>query len=140
MDDLDDLVTEWLTLPDVAQQVGLDVGKVRRMLQERHLAAVRRGERNVLSVPAAFLVPGPDEVPDAAPPVEGSDAGGPQPRLVPLPELRGTLNVLADSGFVDEAAVRWLFTPDDSLPGTPVDALRAGRKTEVRRRAQALAF
>ena len=36
--------------------------------------------------------------------------------------------------------MRWLFTPDDSLPGTPADALRAGRKTEVRRRAQALAF
>ncbi len=36
--------------------------------------------------------------------------------------------------------LRWLFTPDDSLPGTPIDALRGGRKTEVRRRAQALAF
>jgi Rv2175c C-terminal domain of unknown function len=58
----------------------------------------------------------------------------------PLPELRGTLTVLADSGYDDEAAVRWLFTPDGSLPGRPVDALREGRKTEVRRRAQALAF
>ena len=48
--------------------------------------------------------------------------------------------MLADSGYVDDAALRWLFTPDDTLPGTPVDALRAGRKTEIRRRAQALAF
>lgn len=117
VDDLDALVGDWLTLPDAAELLGLDVGKVRRLLQDRNLVAVRRGERNVLSVPAALVV-------DAA----------------PLPELRGTLTVLADSGYDDEAAVRWLFTPDDSLPGTPVDALRAGRKTEVRRRAQALAF
>ena len=58
----------------------------------------------------------------------------------PLPELRGTLTVLMDSGYDDESALRWLFTPDESLPGAPVDALLAGRKTEVRRRAQALAF
>jgi hypothetical protein len=114
---LDLLVQEWLTLPDVADRLGLDVGKVRRLLQERYLVATRRGERRVLSVPAALIVDG-----------------------APLPELRGTLTVLADSGYEDDAALRWLFTPDDTLPGTPVDALRAGRKTEVRRRAQALAF
>jgi Rv2175c C-terminal domain of unknown function len=116
-DSLDALVDDWLTLPDVADRLGLDVGKVRRLLQDRHLAATRRGERNVLSVPAALIVDG-----------------------APLPELRGTLTVLADSGYVDDAALRWLFTPDETLPGTPVDALRAGRKSEIRRRAQALAF
>ena len=117
MDDLDALVPEWLTLPDVAARLGMDVGKVRRLLQDRYLVGARRGERNVLSVPAALLV-------DRA----------------PLSELRGTLIVLADSGYDDEAALRWLFTADESLPGRPVDALREGRKTEVRRRAQALAF
>jgi hypothetical protein len=117
VDDLDALVGDWLTVPDVAERLGLDAGKVRRLLQDRYLVAVRRGERNILSVPAALIVDG-----------------------AALPELRGTLTVLADSGYDDEAAIRWLFSPDDSLPGTPVDALRGGRKTEVRRRAQALAF
>jgi hypothetical protein len=117
VDDLDELVGEWLTLPDVAERLGLDVGRVRRLLQDRCLVAVRRGERNVLSVPAALL---------------HDDQ--------PLPELRGTLTVLGDAGFDDGEALRWLFTPDDSLAGTPVDALRTGRKTEIRRRAQALAF
>lgn len=117
MDDLDELVDEWLTLPDVAEQLGLDVGKVRRLIQDRALVAVRRGERNVLSVPAALLRDGE-----------------------PLPELRGTLTVLADAGYSDVDALFWLFTPDDSLPGTPVEALRAGHKTEIRRRAQALAL
>ncbi|MFL6182385.1 MAG: Rv2175c family DNA-binding protein, partial [Actinomycetes bacterium] len=32
------------------------------------------------------------------------------------------------------------FSPDDSLPGTPMQALVENRHTEVRRRAQALAF
>lgn len=117
MDHLDQLVGPWLTLPDVAERLGLDVGKARRLVQDRYLLAVRRGEPKVLSVPEAML---------------------PEGQL--LPELRGTLIVLADAGFTDQAAMEWLFTPDDSLPGTPVDALRGGRKTEIRRRAQALAL
>ncbi len=117
MDDLDTLVSEWLTLPDVAERLGLDVGKVRRLLQDGELLAVRRGEPPVLSVPAALL--------------DGDQ---------PVTNLRGTLSVLSDAGFDPQQSVRWLFTADDSLPGTPIDALRGGSKTEVRRRAQALAF
>ncbi|WP_432547797.1 Rv2175c family DNA-binding protein [Kineococcus sp. SYSU DK004] len=116
-DDLDDVVGEWLTVPDVAERMGVELRTVRRLLQERELVAVRRGERHVVSVPAAFVTP------------EG-----------PLQHLRGTLSVLLDSGYSDAEAVRWLFTPDDTLPGTPVAALAANRKTEVRRRAQALSF
>jgi hypothetical protein len=42
----------------------------------------------------------------------------------------------------DEEILRWLFTPDATLPvpGAPVDALTAGFKTEVRRRAMEQAF
>jgi hypothetical protein len=115
--DLEQLVSEWLTLPDVAELMDLNVGKVRRLLQDRYLIGVRRGERSVLSVPAALLQ-----------------------NCQPLPELKGTLTVLSDAGLDDAAALEWLFTPDDSLPGTPVDALRSGSKTEIRRRAQALAL
>lgn len=116
--DLDDprqLVPEWLPLPDVADALGLPVTRVRQMLRERHLVALRRD--GVLQVPAAFLQDG-----------------------VVVKGLPGTLTVLADSGYDDEASVRWLFTEDPTLPGTPLDALRADRGTEVRRRAQALAF
>lgn len=117
MDDLDNLVPGWLALPDVAERLGTDVVRVRRLVRDRHLVAVRRGERRVLSVPETFIV-------------------GDQP----LADLHGTLTVLSDAGFGPEESVRWLHTADDSLPGTPVDALREGRKTEIRRRAQALAF
>ena len=116
LDDLDALVEDWLTLPEVAERLDTPVTRVRRMVQDRLLVAVRRGPRNVLSVPTALVEP------------------------APMPELRGTVTVLADAGFSAEEMLRWMFTPDPSLPGTPLQALRAGRKTEVRRRAQALAF
>jgi len=42
----------------------------------------------------------------------------------------------------DAEILRWLFTPDASLPvqGAPIDAILAGFKTEVRRRAMEAAF
>lgn len=54
--------------------------------------------------------------------------------------LPGTLTVLLDAGYGDVESMRWLFTPDDSLPGSPIEAIKAGRHTEVKRRAQALGF
>lgn len=116
-DFLESAVSEWLTIPDVAERLGLDANRARGLLRDRQLLAVRRGERNVLSVPADFVQDG-----------------------AVLKGLPGTLVLLADAGYSDEEALRWLFTADESLPGTPVDALRANRGTEVRRRAQALGF
>lgn len=115
---LDQLVGEWLTLPDIAEMLHLPITAVRRMLDEREFLAVRRGERNVLSVPAKFLT------------AEG-----------PLTHLRGTLTVLTDARVDDDEAMRWLFTPDATLTGgSPIDALVAGQKTEIRRRASELAL
>jgi hypothetical protein len=44
-----------------------------------------------------------------------------------------------DNGYDDREIIAWLFL-DDDLPGRPIDALRENRGTEVKRRAQALAF
>jgi hypothetical protein len=127
MDDADarlvQLVGPWMTLPDVAHRFGVDVSRVRRALADGELLAMRVA--GVVRVPELFLV-------DPA-----GDHGG----HLGLPELKGTLTVLSDAGFRPSESVSWLFTPDDSLrEGRPIDALRAGRKTEVRRRAQAMAF
>lgn len=110
---------EWLTLPDVAERLAVPVTAVRRAIEDRELLAVRVGERPVLSVPAAFL----------------DESGA-------LPALKGTFTVLADGGMNDVEILNWLFTPDDTLPvaGAPIDAIRAGFKTEIRRRAMELAF
>ncbi|WP_417219397.1 Rv2175c family DNA-binding protein [Arthrobacter sp.] len=110
-------MTEWLSLPDLADQLGVSIKDVHRLLDERSIVEARVGERRVRSVPAAFVLDG---------------------RVVD--SLKGTITVLVDSGFTDEQLIAWLFTPDESLPGTPIEALRQGRKTEIRRRAQALAW
>jgi hypothetical protein len=115
--DVDTLVTSWLTLPELAERLGSDVSRVRQLVRDRQVLAVRRGENNVLMVPEAFAQDG---------------------RV--LKGLPGTLTLLADARYSDEEAMRWLFSPDDSLPGSPVDALVANRGTEVKRRAQALGF
>jgi Rv2175c C-terminal domain of unknown function len=115
--EVDDLVSEWLTLPEVADRLGLPVNRARQLLTERKLAAVRRGDNAALMVPAVFL--------DGSALVKG---------------LAGTLTVLRDAGYSDAEAVRWLVTPDPTLPGPPIEALRENRGTEVKRRAQALGF
>jgi hypothetical protein len=115
--DVEALVPAWLTLPDVGEALGLDAVRARQLVRDQVVVAVRRGERNVLSVPADFIQ-------------EGAVLKG----------LTGTLTVLADGGFDPNECIRWLYTPDDSLPGTPVAALVANRGTEVKRRAQASGF
>jgi len=57
-----------------------------------------------------------------------------------LKHLPGVLTLLHDAGYNDDAALRWLYTPDESLPGTPAAALDGNAATEVKRRAQALGF
>ena len=106
---------DWLTVPDVAERLGVPVTRVHQLLRDGGLAGMRVA--GVLRVPAAFLRD------DAV--VKG---------------LSGVLTLLHDGGYDDEATIRWLHTPDDTLPGTPVEALRADRGREVKRRAQALAF
>lgn len=115
--EIENLVGQWLTLPDLAEVLDVDIRRVHRLIDDRRIVALRVGERQVRSVPAEFVMDG--QVIDS---------------------LKGTLSVLQDAGFSDEESVRWLFTEDDSLPGTPMTALRSGRKTEIRRRAQAMAW
>jgi hypothetical protein len=111
------LIPAWMNLPEIAERWDVEVTRVRQLVKEGDLLAVRRGENKALYVPAAFI--GEDK------PVKG---------------LVGTLTLLRDAGFSPDEALEWLFTPDDTLPGTPVEALRANRGTEVKRRAQAMAI
>ena len=128
---IDDLVDDWLSVPDVAERLDLPLGKVKRLIEERRIVGVRRGEPATLRVPAAFLVPG--NLANPAQRLAADDA----PEWTVLAALQGTFTVLADVGFDDEGAIAWLFTPDESLGCTPMAALREGRKSEVRRVAQA---
>jgi hypothetical protein len=103
----------WLTVPELTEILGLKVSQVRRLIEDRALLA--RRVDGVWKVPELFI--------------RGTE---------PLGELRGTLVLLADLGFSDDEAMDWLLSPEQSLEVSPIDALRAGRKAEVRRIAQAL--
>ncbi len=118
-DDVEALVGTWVTIPDVAERLGIRLVEARRLVEDRELLAHRVGERRVVAVPEGFL-----------------DTDG------PLAALKGTFTVLADGGMKDVEIIRWLHTRDETLPvpGTPLDAIRAGFKTEVRRRAMEEAF
>ncbi|NKQ52894.1 helix-turn-helix domain-containing protein [Amycolatopsis sp. K13G38] len=105
-----------LSLGEVSKELGLSANKVRQMLRDGQLLAVRRDKE--LYVPADFL------------------AG-----TTLVKGLAGLLTVLADAGFDRTEMLRWLYTEDESLPGvTPINALRTNHGTEVKRRAQAMAF
>ena len=53
--------------------------------------------------------------------------------------MRGTIIVLQDAGFSDDELIDWLLSEEESIGLTPIEALRRGRKSEVRRVAQTLA-
>jgi hypothetical protein len=114
---LDDLVSGWLTLPELATAIDVPLPKVRQLLREGRLVAIGRGHPPTKQVPADLVADG---------------------KL--LKGLAGALTVLRDAGYTDVEAMRWLLTEDEAIPGRPVDAMAAGRDTAVKRRAQVLAF
>lgn len=111
--------TTWLTVPDLTELLDLKVSQVRRLIEDRALLAAKID--GVWKVPEVFITAG--------------EAGN-----EPMSELKGTLVVLGDAGFSDDEAMHWLLDTEDSLGVSPIAALRAGRKAEVRRVAQALGF
>ena len=106
--------TAWLTIPDLVELLDEPLGRVRRLLDEHYLVGSRRD--GVLRVPAVFIAEGR-----------------------PLPALRGTIIVLHDAGFDADETIDWLLTPEDTIGVAPIEALLAGRKSEVRRVAATLA-
>lgn len=106
---------EWLTLPQVAEKLGISPSRVRRLIEDRALLA-RRQDGQWL-VPDVLLHEGE-----------------------PLNHLAGTATLLVDGGFTEDGALDWLLEDNEVLGVSPAVALGQGRKTEVRRIAQALAL
>ncbi len=104
-----------ITPAEAATILGVSPNRIRQLIREGKLMAVP-GSGNG-KIPADFLQDG-----------------------AILKHLPGLLTVLSDGGFSEQEAFDWLFREDDSLPGTPVQALRGDRHTEVTRRAQAMAL
>jgi hypothetical protein len=106
----------WLTLPDVAERLDLSISKVRQLVRDRALLAVRRD--GVLRVPGDLVA-----------------------NSIVLKHLPGVLTLLHDAGYNDEESLRWLYQRDETLRGgAAAVALGGDGATEVKRRAQALGF
>ncbi|MEU7817922.1 Rv2175c family DNA-binding protein [Pseudonocardia sp. NPDC049154] len=104
-----------LPATEVAEILSVPRTRVHQLIKDGQLLSLRR--EGTTCVPADFL--------DGNAVVKG---------------LSGTITVLRDGGYPDTDILRWLFTEDESLPGTPIAAIRAGRHREIKRRAQAMAF
>jgi hypothetical protein len=115
--DLHELVGEWLDWSQAGDRLGVSVSKVRQLIREHTLAAAVPVDGQGQRIPADLI------------------ADGHVVKGVP-----GVLTLLHDANYDDREALTWLFTPDGSLPGRPIDALRENRGSEVKRRAQAMGF
>ena len=104
-----------LDIAGAAAQAGVDERRIEQGLRDGWIVA-RRGPGG-MRVPAALL--------DVGAPVKG---------------LPGVITLLRDARFSDEEILDWLYREDDTLPGTPVQALAANRGREVKRRAQAAGY
>ncbi len=114
---LDTLIPDWNDWKATGAALGVSVSKVRQLIREHQLAAAVPSPGAGQQVPAELVM-------------DGAIVKG----------VPGLLTLLADGGWSDREMLTWLFTPDDSLPGRPIDALRENRGSEVKRRAQVLAL
>ena len=104
-----------LPFPDVADVLGVPVTKVHDYIGAKKLVHYVRDGKKV--IPASLL---------------GEDGLN--------KFVSGAITVLYDGGYDANEILAFLFTPDETLPGRPVDALHGQKAREVIRRAQAMAF
>ncbi|MCW2867959.1 MAG: hypothetical protein JWR20_2147 [Marmoricola sp.] len=115
--DLGVLISDWMDWKEAATALSVTVSKVRQFIREHQLAAAVPVPGGGQKVPAELIMDG--EIVKGVP---------------------GLLTTLSDGGWDEHEMLAWIFTPDDTLPGRPIDALRENRGSEVKRRAQAIAL
>ena len=108
-----DKVSDWITIDEAAVLLRLSAGKVRRLIEEHILFAVKIDKQPM--IPSDIIV--------------GNE---------PLSSIRGTMLQLLDLGLTEAEAIEWLYEENDVLGEKPIAALVKGHKAPVRRAAQAL--
>jgi hypothetical protein len=107
---------ELLPVAEVAEQLGVKATRVHQHVRDGQLLLLRR-EDGVRGVPALLVQDG-----------------------AIVKHLPSVITQLRDARFSDEEIVDWLHRDDDTLPGSPIEALRANRGAEVKRRAQVAGY
>ena len=107
---------ELVPFPAIAEALQVPVTRVHQLVRDGHLVAVRDAD-GVKCVPAELVQDG-----------------------TVVKSLPSVITMLRDARFEDAEVVDWLFREDESLPGSPIEALRANRGSEVKRRAQVAGY
>jgi hypothetical protein len=108
---------ELLTFDQAADALGTRVTRVTQLIRDGELIATVDPESGRRGVPADLIMDG-----------------------AVVKSLPAVITLLRDARFTDEEIIDWLSRADDSLPGTPIQALRENRGTEIKRRAQVAGF
>ncbi len=114
---MDPDLIELQTFPEVADALGVPVTRVHQYVRDGNLVAIRDGDDGPRLIPAQFL--------------DGNEI---------VKALDGVIRLLRDARFSDAEIVDWLYREDDTLPGTPIEALRRNHGREVKRRAQVAGY
>lgn len=115
--DLAELITDWVDWAGAGELLGVSATRVRALIKEHQLAAAVPVPGEGVKLPAELFMDG--EI------VKG---------------VSGLITLLHDGRYDDREILTWMFTPDDTLPGRPIDALRENRGSEAKRRAQAMSL
>lgn len=115
--DLAALIADWVDWAEAGELLGVSATRVRALIKEHQLAAAVPVPGGGVKLPAELFADG--EI------VKG---------------VSGLVTMLHDGKYDDREILAWMFTPDDTLPGRPIDALRENRGSEVKRRAQAMSL
>lgn len=99
-------------MPALAQALDVPITRAHQYVRDGHLVSIR-DEANIRVVPALQVQDG--EI---------------------VKSLPSVITLLRDARYGDDEIIEWLYRVDDSLPGSPIEALRANRGSEVKRRAQ----
>lgn len=113
-------IHELLTMNQAAELLGIYPHRMKQLLRDHLLFAVQSEEGRWM-IPAVTIVDSP----------EG---------WIPMFNLPGTLTLLADAGYNQEETARWMYTYNEELEETPIEALVQGRHHRVNNIARTLGF